>query len=95
MYKELLQWDYEIKQIGEELQEAASQKVMTIGEIQSHYNEYYQQLNGLSKTSLAEYIVRRKVILNLLEKALQLTVEGKYASEESIHSIICPMRYTS
>lgn len=95
LYKELLQWDYEIKQIGEELQEVTSQKAMSIGEIQSRYNEYYQQLNGLSKTSLAEYIVRRKVILDLSEKALQLTDEGKYASEESIHSIICPMRYTS
>lgn len=95
LYKELLQWDVEIKQKGEELQEAVSKNTLSANEIKTRFDEYYKQLNGISKTSLAEYIVRRKVILDLLENALQLTDNGKYASEESIHSIICPMRYTS
>lgn len=95
LYKELLQWDFEIKQTGEQLQEEVSKNLLSPSEIRSRYDKYYKQLNGISKTSLAEYIVRRKVILDLLENSLQLTADGKYASEESIHSIICPMRYTS
>lgn len=95
LYRELLQWDLEIKQTGEKLQDELSKNLLSTSEIKQRYNKYYEQVNGISKTSLAEYIVRRKVILDLLENSLQLTDEGKYASEESIHSIICPMRYTS
>ncbi len=95
LYKELLQWDLETKKTGEQLQEDLSKNLLSASEVKARYDEYYKQINGLSKTSLAEYIVRRKVILDLLENALQITSDGKYASEESVHSIICPMRYTS
>ncbi len=95
LYKELLKWDLETKETGEQLKEDMSNNLLSINEIKEKYDEYYAQINGLSKTSLAEYIIRRKVILDLLENALKITSEGKYASEESIHSIICPMRYTS
>jgi hypothetical protein len=95
LYKELLQWDLETKKTGEQLQEDLSKNLLSASDVKARYDEYYKQINGLSKTSLAEYIVRRKVILDLLENALQITPDGKYASEESVHSIICPMRYTS
>lgn len=95
LYKELLQWDLEIKQSGEQLQEDLSKNLLSASEVKERYDQYYKQINGLSKTSLAEYIIRRKVILDLLESSLQLTQDGKYASEDSVHSIICPMRYTS
>ena len=95
LYRELLKWDMEIKQTGEELQKDMSKNLISPDEVNSRYNEYCKQVNGLSKTSLADYIVRRKLILDLLENSLELNAEGKYASEDSIHSIICPMRYTS
>jgi len=95
LYRELLKWDMEIKQTGEELQKDMSKNLISPDEVNARYNEYCKQVNGLSKTSLADYIVRRKLILDLLENSLELNADGKYASEDSIHSIICPMRYTS
>lgn len=95
LYKELLQWDLETKQSGEQLQEDLSKNLLSANEVKERYDQYYKQINGLSKTSLAEYIIRRKVILDLLENSLQQAQDGKYASEDSVHSIICPMRYTS
>jgi len=95
LHKELVQWDLELKKAGEELQRDVARKGVSLGDVRKRYEEYSRQVNGLSKTSLAEYIIRRKVILDLLENALQITADGTYASEESIHSIICPMQYTS
>lgn len=95
LHKELVQWDLELKKAGEELQRDVARKVVSPGDVRKRYEEYSRQINGLSKTSLAEYIIRRKVILDLLENALQITTDGTYVSEESIHSIICPMQYTS
>lgn len=36
-----------------------------------------------------------KAILDLLEKAIEIQEDNRYCSEETLHSIICPMRYTS
>ena len=59
------------------------------------FNEYCGAITGISKASLAEYVIRRKSMLDLLEKALESKEDGKYFSEATIHSIICPMQYTS
>jgi len=45
--------------------------------------------------NLAEYLIRRKVILEFVSESLKKSSEGKYAREEVIHNIIFPMRSTS
>ena len=48
------------------------------------------------KSSLAQYVAHRRVILDFLERSLQSDPEtGKYPLEEIIHRIIYPMRTTS
>lgn len=46
---------------------------------------------------LADYTVRRKIVLDLLEKRLQYKADGtmKHHSEEALHSFIVPMRVTN
>ena len=46
-------------------------------------------------TCLAEYVIRRKVLLNTLDEALRIQDNGNFKKEDVIHSIICPMRHTS
>lgn len=59
------------------------------------FDLYCSSVTQLSQASLAEYIVRRKAVIDLLEKALELSEDGKYSKESRLHSIICPMQITS
>jgi hypothetical protein len=49
--------------------------------------------------SLAEYVVRRKVVLDfieiLLEKVRDDTRDSSYQREDILHSFICPLRITT
>ena len=60
--------------------------------------DYYQRVSSylegvydLKKSDLAGYVCHRKVIIDLLEKALEKDEEGKYATEDIIHKYIMPM----
>lgn len=54
------------------------------------------RFNELGKSDLADYVVHRKIILELLEKALSQDSEsGKYGLEKAVHSLVFPMRKTS
>ena len=56
-----------------------------------HYKQYVQQ----AKTgALAEYVMRRKAVIDLFEKFLEYkdVEEGTYDREDAIHQLICPMR---
>lgn len=61
----------------------------------SLFKDYCSSVTQLSQASLAEYIVRRKAVIDLLEKALEINEDGKYSKEARLHSIICPMQVTS
>ena len=44
---------------------------------------------------MAAYVSRRRLILDLLAKAIEADRNGKYAREDVVHSLIMPMRATS
>jgi hypothetical protein len=55
-----------------------------------------QAIEDAEKRSLAEYVVRRKVVLDfieiLLEKVRDDTRDSSYQREDVLHSFICPLR---
>lgn len=57
--------------------------------------EVISELDDLGVHALAQYVVHRKVILEVLETALERGEDGQYALEEVIHDVIFPMRTTS
>lgn len=60
------------------------------------FDRFVSDENEIGKTALAQYVVHRRVILDLLEKALSLDPErGRYGLEKTIHSLVFPMRTTS
>ena len=59
------------------------------------FDEYCENISELSRASLAEYVIRRKAVIDLLEKALEVDENGRYSKESRIHSIICPMQTIS
>ena len=66
-------------------------------EYQKKCADYLQRLSDMGKGDLADYIMHRKVMLDILSHILQYTDEEKkkYALERQIHNLIFPMIATS
>jgi hypothetical protein len=58
-------------------------------------NDYLTKADDIKKSDLANYVFHRKVILDILQKAIERGADGKYAREELIHELIMPLRKTS
>ncbi|MCT7307128.1 ATP-binding protein [Ralstonia wenshanensis] len=58
-------------------------------------NEYLSKVEAVKMSDLASYVFHRKIVLDILQKAIERGDDGKYAREELIHEIIMPMRKTS
>ncbi|MBR3921957.1 MAG: sensor histidine kinase [Kiritimatiellae bacterium] len=52
-------------------------------------------IENVQKDNLANYVIFRKLIIDLLERKLALCPDGKYEKEEVIHDIIMPRKLTS
>ena len=60
--------------------------------------DYINEMNDIGKTSLARYIVHRKVVLELLIETLNLRENDdkeNYQLEKCVHELVCPLKYTS
>jgi hypothetical protein len=57
--------------------------------------EYLAKADDLKKSDLANYVFHRKVILDILQRAIEKEPDGRYAREDLIHEIIMPLRKTS
>jgi hypothetical protein len=54
-----------------------------------------QEKTAYDIDSLADYMMRRKAIIDLFDKFLEADDEGKYKLEEDIHNLIFPMGFTN
>ncbi len=77
-------------QVGKEITTKAA-----IGEaLDQKISEYEQYIRDEKKGALAEYVVRRKAVLDLFESFLEYDDPEKesHKREEALHQLICPMR---
>jgi len=85
-----------IPQESYRLMEESNVAALKPEEYEAKLNSFLERANELGKSSLAQYVTHRKVILEFLEKSLQANPKtGKYPLEEIIHKVIYPMRTTS
>ena len=95
LYKHEQRWEYEIAKERIQIEEKQKNSEMGSEQFMSLFEKYCSNVTQLSQASLAEYVVRRKAVIELLEKALEMADDGKYSKESRLHSIICPMQITS
>ncbi len=95
LYRHQQQWEYETARTKQEIDEHIRQEVEPDSVFEKLFREYCQNITDLSRAGLAEYVARRKAVIELLEQALEADNSGKYSKESRIHSIICPMQTTS
>ncbi|HZN18550.1 MAG TPA: hypothetical protein VFB84_10265 [Micromonosporaceae bacterium] len=79
---------------------AEGQQVLDIsGPDDLEYNKrlraYLEKVDDVKKSDLAAYVSRRRVILDLLARAIRIDGEGRHAKEDVIHSLVMPLRTTS
>lgn len=58
-------------------------------------DDYLSKASDLKRSDLANYVAHRKVILDLLRKAIQKGTDGKYSKEDVLHKLIMPMQTIS
>jgi len=95
LYKHQQQWERDTAQKKHDIEEKVKHDATSDPAFQQLFDEYCESVTELSRASLAEYVVRRKAVVDLLDKALAADEDGKYSKESRIHSIICPMQATS
>lgn len=95
LYKQQQQWELDTTKKKHDIEEKVKQDATSDPYFQKLFDEYCESITELSRASLAEYVVRRKAVIDLLENALEADINGKYSKESRIHSIICPMQTTS
>ena len=62
---------------------------------QKRLEDYLRTAEDIKKSDLANYVFHRKVILDLLSRAIRKDDNGKYVREDLIHNLIMPMRCDS
>lgn len=73
----------------------SNEEIIDLPKYIREYQSLVEEVTDFSKSQLAQYIVHRKIIIDLLEKSLRLTDSGKYHLEETVHGIIFPLRTSS
>ena len=95
LYKYQQQWEFEIAQKKFEIEEKVKQDATSEIGFKELFDDYCENITDLSRASLAEYVAKRKAIIDLFEQALEANEDGNYSKESRIHRIICPMKLTS
>lgn len=73
----------------------SAQKDEEFDDYSSRVQEYLKTAEDIKKSDLANYVAHRRVILELLAKAIERQNDGSYAREDLIHNLIMPMGSTS
>lgn len=55
-------------------------------------SEYLSAASEMNKSHLAQYVVHRKVILEMLKKAISLNPDGTFSRESMVHNLLMPMK---
>lgn len=95
LYKQQQAWELEIAQKKENIEAKRKELSTDDDSYMALFKEYCSSVTKLSQASLTGYVVHRKAVLDILEKALESDENDSYSRESRIHSIICPMQITS
>lgn len=78
-----------------ELMERLKKGDITSEEYQIQFQKTIGKVSDVNRAALAEYVIHRRIILNLLSQGLEIKEDGKFNLEKYIHQLIYPMRTTS
>ncbi|WP_433228934.1 hypothetical protein [Actinomadura formosensis] len=92
LYRQLADIEAEVLAEG---QQVLNEEITEDAEYSERIQKYLTKVSDIKKSDLAAYVSHRRVILELLAKAIRANEQGKYVKEEVVHRLIMPMRTTS
>ncbi|MCD4728259.1 MAG: hypothetical protein K8R46_11385 [Pirellulales bacterium] len=92
LYKYKGRAELAIRQRGAKLLKTQAESV---AEISEEYKKLTTELEDFQRDQLAGYVIFRKMIIDLLDKKLQLGKDGKFEYESIIHDILFPRKTTT
>jgi len=95
LHRQIFEREVKLKQEGSKIIKEAD-KIGDYDDYKRRLSDFMDRYNELGVSALAQYVGHRKIILDLLEKAISADSEtGKYPREAAVHDLIFPMRTTS
>ncbi|MTJ14193.1 hypothetical protein FJR11_16715 [Anabaena sp. UHCC 0187] len=95
LYKIKSRLELSLKQQSEEILSEPIENFDKFPIYRQEYHKFLEKYNDFGINKLAEYVVHRKIIIELFTKHLERNDENRYSLESEIHEIIFPMRATS
>lgn len=77
---------------AEKIMNVSDNEIATSDEYKEEMKTLLERLDPTGKADLAEYIIHRKIVLGLFEKALKIKDDGKFVKEDVIHNYIFPIK---
>lgn len=93
LHKQLSEFERQILADGHELMRPENDD--TKDDYSRRLQEYMERVEDIKKSDLANYVSHRKVVIDLLKKAIERSSDGKYLREDRVHQLIMPMRVDS
>ena len=97
LFKQEQKFKLELKREGKELEQELKEGVTDYQSYIQKRNTYAEKVSDMGKSNLAEYVMHRKAILDILAQNIKYKdqEQQKYAYEKNIHQLIFPMTKTS
>ncbi|MGO9597350.1 MAG: hypothetical protein ACLP7Q_04950, partial [Isosphaeraceae bacterium] len=95
LYKLDRRYDMEVKQQSTRFLAANPVELQDTEDYSTTFQKLVSILSERGTEKLSEYVAHRKAILAILDKRLEVRHDGRYPLEESIHTLVFPLRKTS
>lgn len=95
LYEQYYKINKEAKKKAQELETNKLETTQDIEKFNNTFIKYMNEINDIGKSKLAEYVVCRKSILQILSNLQKQQEDKKYPFEKAIHETIFPMNKTS
>lgn len=95
LHKAKRKLDKAVKADHDELLRKLENQNVSTEDYEEEFRRQVQRASDANKAALADYVVHRRVILDLLEHGLERMDSGKYEQEKYLHELIYPMRSSS
>ncbi len=97
LFKQEQKFKLELKREGKELEKELKKGITDYESYLQKRNVYAEKVSDLGKGNLAEYVMHRKAVLDILAQNIKYKDEEqqKYTYEKNIHQLIFPMAKTS
>jgi hypothetical protein len=86
--------DFEVKKEANEILKFI-EKIEDKDEFNEKFNQFYDKIIEVGNSKLSEYIIHRKLVLDLLDKHIKRSNEGKFQKEDAVHRLIFPLQTLS